>query len=223
MLIVQTVNHLIRETMKFVKSLPTLLALLLAVFAAEAAKRPLQGIRITSPGPPVTIYLDGEKVSPPTNSCFIANLKAGDYRIEACDGCGDNKRGGNPVFSQTVYHSGREVTEIKIESHPGKHPGRIENIPAMSRTQFDRLLKMVKEENFDSNKNTLLSMVAGKNRFSTDQIRQIVELYSFDSGKVEAIKMCYPTTVDPENYFTLLSALDFSSGKNELKKFIDRQ
>lgn len=213
-------NEFYPEIMKSVKGLPALLILLLAVSATQAA-RPLRGIRIVCPGAPVTIYLNEEKVSSPTNSCFIANLKSGDYRIEAYDGYGGNKRGGNPVFSETVRHSRGEITEVNIENRRRQHPGRIKNIPVISRTQFDRLLKMVKEESFDSNKNTLLSMVAGKNRFSTDQIRQILGLYSFDAGKVEALKMCYPTTVDPENYFTLLSTLKFSGSKSELKNFID--
>lgn len=209
--------------MKIAKNLPLLSILLLTVSVSEAAARSLRGIRIVCPEAPVTIYLNGEKVSPLTNSCFVANLKAGDYRIEAFDGYGDNKRDGNPVFSETVHHLGREVTEVYIGNSRKKPSARMKNVPAINRAQFDRLLKMVKDEDFDSNKNTLLSMVVKKNGFTTDQIRRIVKQYDFDNAKVEALKMCYPSAVDPENYFTLLSMLNFSSGKNELKRFIDRQ
>lgn len=83
--------------MKSVKVLPTLSILLPAVSVAQAA-RPLRGIRIVSPANPVTIYLNGERVLSVTNSCFIANLKSGDCRIEAYDGYGDNKRDGQSRF-----------------------------------------------------------------------------------------------------------------------------
>lgn len=93
-------NEFYSEIMKSVKVLPTLSILLPAVSVAQAA-RPLRGIRIVSPANPVTIYLNGERVLSVTNSCFIANLKSGDCRIEAYDGYGDNKRDGSPVFQKS--------------------------------------------------------------------------------------------------------------------------
>ena len=132
--------------MKSVKVLPTLSILLPAVSVAQAA-RPLRGIRIVSPANPVTIYLNGERVLSVTNSCFIANLKSGDCRIEAYDGYGDNKRDGSPVFSEIVRHSGREVTEISVENRSRACSGR----------SSAGLLNMIREEAFDANRNTLLS------------------------------------------------------------------
>lgn len=127
-------NEFYSEIMKSVKVLPTLSILLPAVSVAQAA-RPLRGIRIVSPANPVTIYLNGERVLSVINSCFIANLKSGDCRIEAYDGYGDNKRDGSPVFSEIARHSGREVTEISVENRSRA----CSNVPAIGRAQFGRL------------------------------------------------------------------------------------
>ena len=134
--------------MKSVKVLPTLSILLPAVSVAQAA-RPLRGIRIVSPANPVTIYLNGERVLSVTNSCFIANLKSGDCRIEAYDGYGDNKRNGSPVFSEIVRHSGREVTENRSRA--------CSTLRRSAGRSSAGLLNMIREEAFDANRNTLLS------------------------------------------------------------------
>lgn len=145
-------NEFYSEIMKSVKVLPTLSILLPAVSVAQAA-RPLRGIRIVSPANPVTIYLNGERVLSVTNSCFIANLKSGDCRIEAYDGYGDNKRDGSPVFSEIVRHSGREVTEISVENRSRA----CSTLRRSAGRSSAGLPNMIREEAFDANRNTLLS------------------------------------------------------------------
>lgn len=145
-------NEFYSEIMKSVKVLPTLSILLPAVSVAQAA-RPLRGIRIVSPANPVTIYLNSERVLSVTNSCFIANLKSGNCRIEAYDGYGDNKRDGSPVFSEIVRHSGREVTEISVENRSRA----CSTLRRSAGRSSAGLLNMIREEAFDANRNTLLS------------------------------------------------------------------
>lgn len=189
-----------------------------AVLEAQA----LDGIRVVCPTAPVRVYVDGTEVSLPTNSCFVANLSRGSYRIEAYIPSNVEGQRGKRIFSQEVVYPGRGVTDVVVELHAAGNDYPSFQRPGMSQVQFDRFLTAMKAESFDKDKTKLMDMFALDRGISTAQIAQIVQLYSFDHGKLEILKKLYPYTVDRENYFTLLEQLDFSATKNELKDFVSK-
>ena len=189
----------------------TLLGLSLAMFfclsAGEMEARSPQGVQITVPGESVTVYLDGKQVSDPASSCFIARIKRGDHRIEVRNSCGE------VIYNEVIRCRKNQVEQIRLASRSGK-------VKQLDKKKFDEMLKMIEHEHFGEGKNAILSMVVGENGLSTEQIRRILASYSFDENKLEALKMCYPSVVDPENYYTLASVFTFASSKKKMAAFL---
>lgn len=60
----------------------------------------LKGIRIENRSFPIIVSVDGTQVCSPTNSCFIANLRPGHYRIE--------------VYREDSYRNGASFPEYSV-------------------------------------------------------------------------------------------------------------
>ena len=125
---------------------------------------------------------------------------------------------------------GKKIPNAKTSADLDKLQQQIDKLPdspqktqlqkQLDKKKFDEVLKMIEQESFGEGKNAILSMVIGENGLSTEQIRRILTTYSFDDNKLEALKMCYPSVVDPENYYTLASVFTFASSKKKMAAFL---
>jgi len=57
-------------------------------------------------------------------------------------------------------------------------------------------------------------------QLTTMQVHHLMEVFAFESNKLELAKYCYDKTTDKENYYTLYNDFAFSSNSSELDKFI---
>ncbi|MBK6398682.1 MAG: DUF4476 domain-containing protein [Bacteroidetes bacterium] len=57
---------------------------------------------------------------------------------------------------------------------------------------------------------------------TTNQVIQIINLFSFDSSRLEFAKFAYGHTVDRNRYFQTYNSFTFDSSVNELSEFIAR-
>jgi hypothetical protein len=90
----------------------------------------------------------------------------------------------------------------------------------MTNREFDQLKQTIKNESFDDTKQSIAKQVISSNFFTSGQVKEIVQLFVFESSKMEIAKYAFKYTVDQNNYFTLLDAFTFSSSKSELLKYI---
>lgn len=92
---------------------------------------------------------------------------------------------------------------------------------AMSADAFSAYFSTIKSESFSSSQMEA-AQVPGR-CFSTDQIRQVMNFFSFEENKLEFAKWAYSRCVDQDNYPNLRSALTFSSSRTELSQLINQQ
>lgn len=86
---------------------------------------------------------------------------------------------------------------------------------------FNQILKSIENENSSSVKLTLAKqIISAKKCFTCQQIKSIVTLMSFESGKLELAKYAYDFCIDKQNYYTVADAFSFSSSKEDLMNFI---
>lgn len=97
----------------------------------------------------------------------------------------------------------------------------VEGPSAMTEGMFQQLKRTVESESFDSSRVELLESTLRNNFFTSHQIKELMLLVSFDSGRLQFAKSAYTRAVDPENYFVVREALSFSSSKTELTKYIN--
>ncbi|MEX0997928.1 MAG: DUF4476 domain-containing protein [Flavobacteriaceae bacterium] len=97
----------------------------------------------------------------------------------------------------------------------------IEEVPVISNEMFQQLKRSVENESFDSSRLELLESTLKNNFFTSNHIKELMTLLSFDSGRLQFAKSAYTSVVDPENYFVVRDAFKFSSSKSALTKHIE--
>jgi len=90
----------------------------------------------------------------------------------------------------------------------------------ISRSDFNGLIESVKNEGFDSDKLSVISIASDYHYFLVEQVLDLMDLFVMSDSKLEVIKMTYPNIIDKNNNFRLISAFTFSTDKDEVKKII---
>jgi hypothetical protein len=103
--------------------------------------------------------------------------------------------------------------------YPNQYPGSNRQI---SDYDFGMLKQYVRKEAFDDRRINIAKQAVGNSYFSTEQVRDLMGIFSFDDGKLDVAKYLYNRTVDRNNYYQLTDALSFSTNKDALLAFIRR-
>ena len=205
--------------------------ILLAALSLKA--QPVSGIRIDGGDTPILVYFGGRQMCYPTTTCFVANLKPGNYTIEVYASRptrpGERVWKGERLYNDRVYFNGNEVKDIIVEERgdirPGR-PGRPGNghYNRYDRVMNDQLFKKffdsVKNEPFEKDRMGLITTALANSDFTSEQCLQLVKFYTFDNERLKIMKMMYPNIVDKEAFFTVIGTLTFSSNKTKMNDFI---
>jgi Domain of unknown function (DUF4476) len=90
----------------------------------------------------------------------------------------------------------------------------------MTVAEFNQVKQSLQKEWFENNRITSAKFIIENNNFTTVQVKELVQLFSFDDKKLEIAKLAYRKTVDKQNYYLINEELTFSSNKEELARFI---
>lgn len=88
--------------------------------------------------------------------------------------------------------------------------------------EFNQLIYQMKNHaSFDDDKMELIEIKINTNAlFTTNQIRQILKLFSFDDKRLEVAERLMNYCVDFENYYLLENEFAFSSNKEKFRKLL---
>ena len=62
-----------------------------------------------------------------------------------------------------------------------------------------------------------------RNQFSADQVKSMMQVFSFENARLELAKYAYRNTMDQRNYFVVYDALSYSSSKEQLAEYLRRE
>lgn len=96
----------------------------------------------------------------------------------------------------------------------------LEPLP-INNSDFAGLLESIKNEGFEEDKVSVVSIAVKYHFFLVEQVLQLIDLYPFSSSKIEVIKLTYPNVLDKNNSHRLINAFTFSSDKDEVKNIIN--
>ena len=211
--------------------------ILLAALSLKA--QPVSGIRIDGGDTPILVYFGGRQMCYPTTTCFVANLKPGNYTIEVYASRptrpGERVWKGERLYNDRVYFNGNEVKDIIVEergdirpSRPGR-PGNGQGGHRPDYNRYDRVMNdqlfkkffdSVKNEPFEKDRMGLITTALANSDFTSEQCLQLVKFYTFNNERLKIMKMMYPNIVDKEAFFTVIGTLTFSSNKTKMNDFI---
>lgn len=94
----------------------------------------------------------------------------------------------------------------------------------MSDSAFNQFFNYYKEEgDFDNERVSIIESQIENSLFTSEQIRLLLNEFSFDSSRLEIAKRLFDKCVDRQNFFIVYDTFDFSSNKNELRKYVSRR
>lgn len=195
-----------------------LLSSLFMLFAFVASAQSINGISIDSPNEKVIIYINRQKISLPTNSCFISNLKYGSYKIEAYTQ--NNNR--NPIYREDVIFRG-DIIYLTIGRGNSSNGCYDSKYTEMSPNEFNDFMNRYKRQVFNSDKQNFLNTALLTSGFNVDQVVTLLKTESFDSDKKKLLKRIYPNIVNKNSFYKILDLFTFSSDKKEITDFISSQ
>ena len=92
---------------------------------------------------------------------------------------------------------------------------------AASSTDFNNGVNSIKKQSFTDSQMKVAKTFTRNNCLSVNQIKKVMEIFSFEDSKLEYAKFAYDFCVDKNNYFQLSDAFKFSSSSDDLNDFLD--
>ena len=83
------------------------------------------------------------------------------------------------------------------------------------------IMDAIDDESFDEGKMIVAKQATSKKCLTVDQIKQIMEEFSFSKNKLDFAKYGYKRCYNPDDYYQVNAAFDFSSDKEKLNEYIN--
>jgi hypothetical protein len=96
-------------------------------------------------------------------------------------------------------------------------------VSPMNSAEFNDRLNAIKKTSFDKDRLAKSKQVFEDEVLSTNQVIEVVKVFSFDDSKLDFAKWAYKYTIDKRNYFKLDDHFSFARSKSELREYIKKQ
>jgi hypothetical protein len=91
---------------------------------------------------------------------------------------------------------------------------------AMSYNEFQGLKATIANASFESTRLNIARSATYSNMFTTQQIIEILYMFSFESTKLDFAKLAYNRTIDQNNYYRVNNVFSFESSIRDLNRYI---
>jgi len=107
------------------------------------------------------------------------------------------------------------VTEIDHYNDQGYHDDSYQRY--MNQADFMQLIGVIGSKTFESTRSSIARQALQNNYFTSGQIVQLLEVFTFESTRVEMAELAYERVVDPNNYYLVFDAFTFESSIHHLQ------
>lgn len=90
----------------------------------------------------------------------------------------------------------------------------------MSNQMFSQVKQTIQQQSFESSKLEFAKQSLDKNYITTNQAKEISNLFTMESNKLDFAKYAYDKVTDKENYFMIANSFSMQSNKDDLLKYI---
>lgn len=134
---------------------------------------------------------------------------------------------GNQLFKEKIYINEFEtfVRDRKTRNnHDNNRERRQDGYCRVSDTEMSEIIASIKHQSFENTKlESAKQIVRAKQCFTVYQIKQMLELFSFENSRLDLAKFCYNSCTDRTDYYKINSSFTFSGSVDELNKYIQSQ
>jgi hypothetical protein len=90
----------------------------------------------------------------------------------------------------------------------------------MNNADFQNAKRSISSKTFEDSRMTMARQIIGSNCLTSAQVRELMELFTFEQTKLDFAKYCYGYTFDIGNYFVVNDAFTFESSIDDLNRYI---
>ncbi|MEO8147029.1 MAG: DUF4476 domain-containing protein [Bacteroidia bacterium] len=120
-------------------------------------------------------------------------------------------------YNQNGYNNG--YTQNQFTNYYGNgyaQPNTFNN------SDFDALHNTVEQQSFDQTRLSIAKQAIQSRMLNTEQVADLMRLFSFESTKLDFAKYAYQHTFDKDRYYVINNEFSFSSSIDELVNYINR-
>jgi hypothetical protein len=129
---------------------------------------------------------------------------------------------GTTVQTQKVEVRTEEVRHVERSPAPAKEEV-VSTCAPMDASTFASAKKSIAAKSFAEEQQTTARQILRGNCMSTDQVMEVMGLFSFEENKLEFAKAAYDRCSDPNNYWKVNDAFTFSDSIEELDAFLQKK
>lgn len=136
-----------------------------------------------------------------------------------------------PQINQVVSEQLETITQIPVnQNRTTDQTQNLENDiqkpkvsncqQAMNQNDFLNAKKTIESQSFEETKLTIANQILMSNCLMSSQVKEIIELFNFESSRLDFAKAAYSKVFDSNNYYILNESFKFQSSISELSKYI---
>lgn len=136
----------------------------------------------------------------------------------------NDELGAQTTTTTTTTNTYQTAGAVVVEGQPQYMPGYTgligcNGIP-MSPQSFNQAKKSINEKSFSDSKMTLAKQIASTNCLTSQQAKEITQLFDFETDRLDFAKVVYGSIYDLDNFYIVNDAFEFESSINELNDYI---
>ncbi|MFN5324596.1 MAG: DUF4476 domain-containing protein, partial [Bacteroidota bacterium] len=126
----------------------------------------------------------------------------------------------------TTTNAGISTNQVQPTNAP---PAPIQYVPGytgpigcpmpMPPSEFEGMKKTISSKSFEDSKMSIAKQVINSNCLTSQQVKEVVSLFTFEENKLEFAKYAYTRTYDISNYYKINDAFTFESSIEELNEY----
>lgn len=124
----------------------------------------------------------------------------------------DTRDGGNRDYEEDDRND-KDVQDNRDEDYNDNYSR------SMSSYDFSQAKESLRKEWFENARMTTAKQIIDRNYFTSQQVRELMLLFTFENNRLDIAKYAYGKTVDKGNYFVVNDAFTFNS-KEKLNEYI---
>ncbi|MFN8310507.1 MAG: DUF4476 domain-containing protein [Chitinophagales bacterium] len=132
----------------------------------------------------------------------------------------DRDHHGNHDWHGDDDHYRPVPTSVIVPNGQQYAPGCSERAYAISNNDFQRLCFTLNNCSFESTRLSVLQQASRNFYFETSQVEKLMQLFNFESNKLEVAKSLYTKVVDPQNFYEVCTVFNYNSSINDLNNFL---
>ncbi len=150
---------------------------------------------------------------------YYDNDRSNDRRLE------DNKDNRDRTYEDTGDNRNRDYEEDdRDDNDKDVQDDRDDDYDdnysrSMSSYDFSQAKESLRKEWFENTRMSTAKQIIDRNNFTSQQVKELMLLFTFENNRLEIAKYAYGKTVDKGNYFVVNDAFTFNS-KEKLNEYI---